>query len=219
MRSLILQRGSAVRLSGTAASSRHLWSRLLTGLARFLLRHLPLVPPTDVEQVYLKRPGSTAEVIAWRHSQSQGRASRGADMELTLVFATPGARRHEIPVTRLPAVVGRGLNAEVCVGDPWASREHCEIYELDGEPVIRDLKSKNGTFVNGRLVVESILLPNSKVTVGRTSFWVQYRRKDELQTVQAGLDSTLGSKWQSKKSAAAPWPNPSRFPGERRSEA
>lgn len=139
-------------------------------------------------------------------------------MELTLILATPGASRRGIPVTRFPAVVGRGPNAEVCLGDPWASREHCEIYERDGAPVIRDLKSKNGTFVNGRLVVEAILLPNSKVTVGRTSFWVQYKRIEELQTVMAGCDSTLGSKWRSEKSAEAPFPNRNDYLRERRSE-
>lgn len=139
-------------------------------------------------------------------------------MELTLILEPPGARRREIPVKRLPVHIGRGAYSEVYLADPWASREHCEIYERDGAPVIRDLKSKNGTFVNGGRVIEAILLPNSKVTVGRTSFWVRYQRMDELQTVQAGFDSTFDPKWQPKKSAEAPWPNPNGFPGERRSE-
>lgn len=139
-------------------------------------------------------------------------------MELTLIIETPGARRHETRVTRLPVVIGRGPKAEVFLADPWASREHCKIYERDGVPVIRDLRSKNGTFVNGGRVVEAILLPNSEVTIGRTSFWVRYKRTEELQTMRADSDSTLDSKRRSEKSAKTPCPNPSDFPRERRSD-
>jgi pSer/pThr/pTyr-binding forkhead associated (FHA) protein len=42
--------------------------------------------------------------------------------------------------------------------------------------LVRDLDSKNGTAVNGQYVKEAHLLPGDRLTVGLTSFQVQYKR-------------------------------------------
>ncbi|MFW5829939.1 MAG: SpoIIE family protein phosphatase [Planctomycetota bacterium] len=45
---------------------------------------------------------------------------------------------------------GRSMQAAFCLADTLASREHCEIYWNDrGMPVLRDLESRNGTYING----------------------------------------------------------------------
>ncbi len=77
---------------------------------------------------------------------------------------------------RLPAMIGRGAAAGVRLGDPEISRIHCQIEELDGHLVIRDLGSTNGTFVNGLRVTEAALISGDRVSLGQTRFWVLYER-------------------------------------------
>lgn len=75
---------------------------------------------------------------------------------------------------RLPAMIGRGAAAGIRLGDPEISRSHCQIEELNGLLLIRDLGSTNGTFVNGLRVTETILNSGDLVSLGQTRFWVLY---------------------------------------------
>lgn len=97
-------------------------------------------------------------------------------MKVKLIGLDPGAARQKIVLDRLPAVLGRSPAADRAVGDRWVSRIHCEISQLEGTLVVRDLESSNGTLVNGRRVDEALLLPGDRLTVGITSFEVRYRR-------------------------------------------
>lgn len=58
-----------------------------------------------------------------------------------------------MPLSPLPFRVGRGSDLELVLGSPRVSKLHAEI-DADGRGyVIRDLGSRNGTFVNGERVV------------------------------------------------------------------
>ena len=58
-------------------------------------------------------------------------------------------------MTRLPAILGRDLKSDVRLADPWVSRLHGELNEIDGTLVVRDLGSKHGIFVNGHRGTDS----------------------------------------------------------------
>lgn len=77
---------------------------------------------------------------------------------------------------KLPVVIGRNPDADARLDDRWVSRVHCEISEIDGTLVVRDLDSRNGTLVNGQSIKEAHLMPGDRLTVGLTSFKVQYKR-------------------------------------------
>jgi pSer/pThr/pTyr-binding forkhead associated (FHA) protein len=72
--------------------------------------------------------------------------------------------------------LGRNEHADVRLDDRWASRVHCEVSDLNGTLVVRDLGSKYGTYVNGQKVTQAPLLPGDRLTVGMSSFEVQYER-------------------------------------------
>jgi hypothetical protein len=75
-------------------------------------------------------------------------------------------KRHTITKSR--TVIGRGSDADITLADSGTSRRHVEIL-WDGErAMVRDLKSTNGTKLNGRPVSEAPLAPDSTVTIGRT---------------------------------------------------
>ncbi len=85
-----------------------------------------------------------------------------------------------IVVRQLPALVGRSPDADIHVPDCWASRRHCELDQINGTLVVRDIGSRHGTFVNGERVTQAHLLPGDKLKVGLSSFEVQYKRRMKL---------------------------------------
>ena len=98
-------------------------------------------------------------------------------MEVELTVADHYAMETHVVLCRLPAVVGRNEKADVCLKDPWASHEHCVLSELNGAVVVRDLASKNGIFLHGHRVSESLVLPGERFTIGQTEITVHYRRR------------------------------------------
>ncbi len=73
------------------------------------------------------------------------------------------------PLVRAITLMGRGTDADIRVEDPGVSRNHCEI--VVGNPaIIRDLKSTNGTFVDGDRIDECALTEGSIVKLGGTAF-------------------------------------------------
>ena len=63
--------------------------------------------------------------------------------------------------------LGRDSHCEVHLEDSEASRTHAEIDFVEGEYVLRDLGSSNGTFVNGKRVTEHTLRIGDRVQIGK----------------------------------------------------
>jgi len=84
-------------------------------------------------------------------------------MASLLVEDDTGARQR-IPITALPFKIGkkRGAN-HLVLRRPNVSREHCLIAFEDDQFVLRDLGSKNGTYLNGRRVLQDERLPDGAV--------------------------------------------------------
>ncbi|MDC3001194.1 DUF3662 and FHA domain-containing protein [Actinomycetota bacterium] len=73
------------------------------------------------------------------------------------------------PLVRAITLMGRGTDADIRVEDPGVSRKHCEI--VVGNPaILRDLKSTNGTFVDGIRIDECTLTEGAIVKLGGTAF-------------------------------------------------
>jgi len=92
-------------------------------------------------------------------------ATRDAHFSLRMVKGVPPDRVYSIEgATR----VGRGEESEIVLVDPSVSRAHA-IVEIDGaHPVVRDLGSTNGTFVNGRRVSVEALRDGDELLFGNT---------------------------------------------------
>lgn len=116
-------------------------------------------------------------------------------MKAKLVREGGGLFRRHIRMRKLPMLIGRGRDANIRLNDPEVSRHHCEINEVDGVLVVRDLCSTNGTRVNGAPVSESLLMPGDELEVGTSSFRAWYRYSwpstesaDERATSNSGLE-------------------------------
>lgn len=90
--------------------------------------------------------------------------------------------------------IGRTQSNTLPLRDEKVSRAHARIYLQDAEYWVVDLGSANGTFVNGRRVVQPVQLrPNDLVLVG--PFELSFRRKDGAgSSSQPSLDESLNIK-------------------------
>lgn len=94
-------------------------------------------------------------------------------MNVSLVMVQADGTKKEIAVPKLPAVIGRDEAAKVRIPLAAVSRRHCEIAESDDELLVRDLKSSNGTYVNGERVKSRELVPGDLLAVGSVVFVVR----------------------------------------------
>lgn len=62
-------------------------------------------------------------------------------------------------------VVGRSDSSDICIADTRISRKHLRICLAEGQAVIEDLGSTNGTFVNGERVKSRLLQNGDKVHI------------------------------------------------------
>lgn len=65
--------------------------------------------------------------------------------------------------------VGRSEECDVFLLDPSVSRRHAVVAVEGGAPIVRDLGSTNGTFVNGERVKTQKLAEGDEVTFGKTT--------------------------------------------------
>lgn len=66
----------------------------------------------------------------------------------------------------LQVTIGRGANNMIAIPSNQISKDHAVIYFREGSFYVRDLQSRNGTFINGQQVSESPLVPGSVVMFG-----------------------------------------------------
>lgn len=77
-----------------------------------------------------------------------------------------------VPVKKLPLLIGRAPEADLCIADTTVSRRHCCLEAANEKLVVKDLGSSCGTFVNGNKVETSRLVVGDRVRVGRFEFQV-----------------------------------------------
>jgi len=95
-------------------------------------------------------------------------------MKVRLICLSDEEEHDEIILDQFPVLVGRNLDVAIRIDDAWVSRFHCKIDEIDGRLVVRDLGSRNGTFINGSYIVEAPLMPDDQLTIGNLTFLVAY---------------------------------------------
>ena len=87
-------------------------------------------------------------------------ASSGSRIAATLATTAGNASQERI-------TIGRELDNDVVVADPLVSRRHAVVERGSGEPLLRDLDSFNGTFLNNsRVEGPARLRPRDLVGIG-----------------------------------------------------
>ena len=84
-------------------------------------------------------------------------------------------------------MIGRSREADLTIAHPMISRRHCEVFEVDGLLMVRDLGSLNGTLVGGQRVKQSPLPPDAEFTVGPLTFRAQYNYAGDRHALPAAV--------------------------------
>ena len=79
-----------------------------------------------------------------------------------------------IPLLKPTLIIGRRESSDIVLRFPNVSGTHCELSLIDGNWVVKDLGSSNGTKVNGTRVSEGRLAPGDKVSIGRHEYELCY---------------------------------------------
>jgi hypothetical protein len=98
-----------------------------------------------------------------------------ADTAVELVLLERGKPREAFRLDKDRVSIGRLDESDVTLADPGVSRRHAEVRRQDGEYVVVDLGSTNGTMVNESTITERTLRPGDRITIGRSV--LEFRRR------------------------------------------
>jgi hypothetical protein len=126
-------------------------------------------PDTSGEQAV----AAAEAALAAREAGSQAVGSGSDPPQLVTVAGPTEGKVYELAKDRIS--LGRLPESDIMLSDPGASRRHAEIRQQNGEWMIADLGSTNGTMVNELTVGERPLHDGDRITIGRTV--LEFRRR------------------------------------------
>ena len=88
-----------------------------------------------------------------------------------LIVLTGKYKGKRVKLTDAETVIGRDESAKIRVATQELSRQHCLLIVSEAGVLVRDLGSRNGTFINGMPIAEETLLkPGDTLTTGPMTF-------------------------------------------------
>lgn len=114
-----------------------------------------------------------------------------------LTILTGPTRGQIIQLEETGCRIGRDPSVEVPINDARASRVHVEIVRHEGQYVVRDMKSKNGTLVNGSTVTTHNLREGDQIQIGETRLAFSLQDAPKAPSAEGGMrrmDSVIASR-------------------------
>jgi len=97
----------------------------------------------------------------------------GAVHALSLAERTDATSRED------SVIIGRDVDNGVIVADTGVSRHHAEIFRIGDKFFVKDLDSKNGTFVNDEQTSLELLKHGDRIRIGQTEFEFEESEAEE----------------------------------------
>ena len=107
-----------------------------------------------------------------RRGAESGADKRQEEDTMRITYRTDGGKTMGVGLSQVPLTIGRSNDAGITALDPKVSNLHCEIRFWGGDYVIKDLHSRNGTYVNGKLIQVAQLSPGDSIRCGHEVFTV-----------------------------------------------
>jgi len=103
----------------------------------------------------------------------RGRKARSgsSDGGIGSLFVQDSAGSRQISVVGSRLTVGRSKDNDVEIADISASRHHCRLECVQGRWQLEDLRSRNGTMVNGILIRRQPLVAGDCIEIGKTKIF------------------------------------------------
>ncbi|MBN1818984.1 MAG: FHA domain-containing protein [Sedimentisphaerales bacterium] len=93
-------------------------------------------------------------------------------MKVNLVLRKKNGTQKSFPLPNSVTVIGRRQECDLCIPLMMVSRRHCQLNLDEGKLTIRDLGSRNGTFVNGERIEEAQIKAGDEIRLGPLEFTV-----------------------------------------------
>jgi pSer/pThr/pTyr-binding forkhead associated (FHA) protein len=101
-------------------------------------------------------------------------------MDVKLVIEQGKTRTKALHLRKDEGVIGREAGCAVRIPSAEVSRRHCVLRKQDGYLTVEDLKSSNGTQLNGEDVTGvQVVRPGDRLRVGPVTFIVEYQLTPE----------------------------------------
>jgi hypothetical protein len=101
-------------------------------------------------------------------------AARGSGAPRRLAVVEGELAGTVIPLGSSPITVGRANDSTLVLKDDYASSRHARFFPSDGQWIVEDLGSTNGTWIDRtRITGPTVLRVGAKVRVGRTTLQLQ----------------------------------------------
>lgn len=84
------------------------------------------------------------------------------------LFIQDSSGDREVPLAGSRISIGRSKENEIEISDISASRQHCRLECVQGRWHLEDLRSRNGTMVNGILIRRQPLVSGDRIEIGKT---------------------------------------------------
>ena len=102
---------------------------------------------------------------------------------------------HWVELVEGATIIGRDADATIVLDDDLVSRRHAMIEVSGGQAVLRDLDSRNGTFLNNQRVTEAVVLQNGdRIGIGDHVLDVRVQGQSEAQTEATRRPTLSGAK-------------------------
>ncbi len=145
-------------------------------VVRSSTRDLRFAAPVATDQRW-RMPGATSEEQEPEQAGGGSPANEGGLLILAVIKSSciPVGAAYALPENS-QALVGRSSDMDISLDDTFVSAKHA-LFEVDDAGLwIEDLRSTNGTLVNGRSIHEPVLLAvGDRVAIGETVFQVRVR--------------------------------------------
>jgi pSer/pThr/pTyr-binding forkhead associated (FHA) protein len=115
--------------------------------------------------------GVRCQVSGESAAGDEARSRDIAELDCPLRLAVNGETRE---LKRLPAVVGRRKACHVMVDTPDVSLAHALLFTIDGRPVVFDVGSRSGTFVNQERIDVAWLADGDVIDIGGEKLTVNW---------------------------------------------
>ena len=116
-------------------------------------------------------PGAAADANA---DPEQLRTDPEVTQAAMVVTAGP-LRGTSLTLGSTPILIGRAPECMLVLDDDYASNRHARVFQREGEWMVEDLGSTNGTLVSGRRIEGAVpFRPGAQVRIGRTE--IELRR-------------------------------------------
>ncbi len=100
-------------------------------------------------------------------------------MDVNLVLLEKNGSHKSFPLPSSVTTIGRRHSCDLCVPLTSVSRKHCQLNHDDGVLKIRDLDSRNGTYLNGKRINEAAIQAGDSIKIGPLTFVLQIDGKPQ----------------------------------------